>query len=301
MKRDCPQAAGGSVSGSGSQSYVSQKSQGPSIGSSNQRPRVFGQVFALSQDRIQQENENVIVGTFILCGIPAFVLIDTGASHSFIFARFVKCHRIPFVSLDVVVSVSTLTDLLTAYRATMDCYQKILQFLPVEGDSWFFYGEGVQPLMPLVSNLKAFQALEAGGEGYLIYAIDASMGIRALEDFPVVCEYSDVFLDEIPGFPTVREVEFGIELVPGTIPISHTPCRLAQSEMRELQQQLQDLLDKGYIRPRVLPWGEPVLFVKKKDGSMRLCIDYRQFNRVTIKNKYHLSRIDDLFDELQGT
>ncbi|XP_073035204.1 uncharacterized protein [Primulina eburnea] len=192
-------------------------------------------------------------------------------------------------------------DLLTTYRATVDCYQKLVQFRTTESSSWFFYGEGARPPMPVVSALKACRALEAGGEGYLIYAIDSSTDSVGLDDLPVVCEFPDVFPDEIPGFPPVREVEFGIELMPGTAPISRAPYRLAPSEMRELKQQLQDLLDKGYIRPSVSPWGAPVLFVKKKDGSMRLCIDYRQLNRVTIKNKYPIPRIDDLFDQLQGT
>ncbi|XP_073121802.1 uncharacterized protein [Henckelia pumila] len=119
----------------------------------------------------------------------------------------------------------------------------------------------------------------------------------AIVEFPVICEYSDVFPDEIPWFPLVR----GIELVPRMTLISHAPYHLAPSEMRELQQQLQDLLDKVYIRSSVSPWGAPVLFVKKTDGSMRLCIEYRQLNQVTIKNKYPFPRIDDLFDQLQIT
>ncbi|XP_073121983.1 uncharacterized protein [Henckelia pumila] len=109
MKRDCSQITEGSASGYGSQPSISQRSQGQSVGSTNQRPCVSGQVFALSQDQIQQENEDVIAGIFLLCGIPAFVLIDTGASHSFILARFVKLHRLSYVSLDVEVSVSTPT------------------------------------------------------------------------------------------------------------------------------------------------------------------------------------------------
>ena len=82
---------------------------------------------------------------------------------------------------------------------------------------------------------------------------------------------------------------------PGTTPISQAPYRMAPAELKELKIQLQELLDKGYIRPSVSPWGAPVLFVKKKDGTMRLCIDYRQLNKVTIRNKYPLPHIDDLF------
>ena len=104
---------------------------------------------------------------------------------------------------------------------------------------------------------------------------------------------------ELPGLPPIREVEFSIEVIPGTTPISMAPYRMAPAELKELKTQLQELLDKGFIRPSVSPWGAPVLFVKKKDGSLRLCIDYRQLNKVTIKNRYPLPRIDDLFDQLK--
>ena len=104
----------------------------------------------------------------------------------------------------------------------------------------------------------------------------------------------------MPGLPPEREIEFCIDVVPGTDPISMPPYRMAPAELSELKEQLQDLFEKGFIQPSTSLWGAPVLFVKKKDGSLRLCIDYRQLNKVTIKNKYPLSRIDDLFDQLQG-
>ena len=110
----------------------------------------------------------------------------------------------------------------------------------------------------------------------------------------------DVFLEELPGVPPEREVEFRIDLVPGAKPMAKTPYRLAPPEMKELMAQLQELLDKGFIRPSVSPWGAPVLFVKKKDRSMQMCIDYRELNKLKIKNRYPLPRIDDLFDQLQG-
>jgi hypothetical protein len=117
-----------------------------------------------------------------------------------------------------------------------------------------------------------------------------------LEDILVVCEYPDVFSSDYSGLLPWREVEFGIECVPGTNPISKAPYRMASPELKELKEQLQELLDKGFIHPSISPWGAPVLFVKKKDGSMRMCIDYRELNKVTIKNRYPLSRIDDLLD-----
>ena len=111
-------------------------------------------------------------------------------------------------------------------------------------------------------------------------------------------EFPDVFPEDLPGLPPDREVEFTIDIIPGTAPISKAPYRMAPAEMKELKTQLQDLLDKGFIRPSVSPWGAPVLFVKKKDGSMRLCVDYRELNKATIKNRYPLPQIDDLFDQL---
>ena len=120
------------------------------------------------------------------------------------------------------------------------------------------------------------------------------------EDVPVVQEYLEVFPEDLPGLPPSREIEFVIDLVPGTAPISKVPYRMSPTELKELKVQLQELLDKGFIRPSFSPWGAPVLLVKKKDGSFRLCIDYRELNKVTVKNKYPLPRIDDLFDQLRG-
>jgi hypothetical protein len=117
---------------------------------------------------------------------------------------------------------------------------------------------------------------------------------------PVVCEYPDVFPDELPGMPPDRDIEFVIELQPGTAPISKRPYRMPPAELAELKKQLQELLDKGFIRPCTSPWGCPALFMKKKDESLRLCVDYRPLNAVNIKNKYPLPRIDVLFDQLVG-
>jgi hypothetical protein len=116
----------------------------------------------------------------------------------------------------------------------------------------------------------------------------------------VVEEFMDVFPEELPGMLPEREVEFYIDLIPGTAPIAKRPYRMAPTELTELKLQITDLQQKGYIHPISSPWGAPVLFVSKKDGSMRMCIDYRSLNEVTIKNKYPLPRIDDLFDQLQG-
>ena len=116
----------------------------------------------------------------------------------------------------------------------------------------------------------------------------------------VVCEYEDVFPDELPRLPPYRDVDFIIELHPSTSPIYMTLHRMALVELQELKVQLRELLDRGFIRPSTSPLGAPVLFAKKRDKTLRLCIDYRQWNRATIKNRYPLPQIDDLFDQLRG-
>nr|GEY74651.1 retrotransposon protein, putative, Ty3-gypsy subclass [Tanacetum cinerariifolium] len=123
---------------------------------------------------------------------------------------------------------------------------------------------------------------------------------KRLENIPVVREFPDVFPEELHGLPLVHQVEFQIDLIPRTTPVARAPYRLAPSEMQELSNPLQELADQGFISPSTSPWGAPILFVIKKDISFRMCIDYRELNKLTVKNRYPLSRIDDLFDQLQG-
>ncbi|GJR65789.1 putative reverse transcriptase domain-containing protein [Tanacetum coccineum] len=126
---------------------------------------------------------------------------------------------------------------------------------------------------------------------------DKSEG-KQLKDVPIVRDFPKVFLEDLPGLPLARLVEFQIDLIPGVVPVARASYQLASSKMKELSEQLQELSDKGFIRPSSSPWGAPVLFVKKKDGSFRMCIDYRELNKLTVKIHYPLSRIDDLFDQL---
>ncbi|KAD4179438.1 hypothetical protein E3N88_28029 [Mikania micrantha] len=162
------------------------------------------------------------------------------------------------------------------------------------------YGDKVFNVPKVISMIKASEIMRRGCGAYLAYVIDKEVKVKELEDVPVVCNFPDVFPKDFPGIPPDREIEFQIDVVPGAQPVAKAPYRLAPTEMKELMTQLQDLLDKGFIRPSVSPWGAPVLFVKKRDGSMRMCIDYRELNKLTIKNKYPLPRIDDLFDQLEG-
>ena len=128
--------------------------------------------------------------------------------------------------------------------------------------------------------------METGKEGTLV------------DEIPVVRQFPDVFPDDIARLPSYREVEFTIDLILRTEPISIPPYRMAPAELRELKAQLEELLSKGFIRSSISPWGAPILFMKKKDRILRLCIDYRQLNRVTICNQYPLPQIDELFDQL---
>ena len=130
--------------------------------------------------------------------------------------------------------------------------------------------------------------------------LDTVKARPSVSNIPTVSDFLDVFPEEFPGLPSLKKIEFAIDVVPGATPASITPYRMAPLELKELKLQLQELLEKGFIRPSVSPWGVPVLFVKKKDGTLRLFIDYRQLNKLTIKNKYPLPRIDDFFDQLKG-
>ena len=142
--------------------------------------------------------------------------------------------------------------------------------------------------------------MRKGCETFFALILDSKRGQVDVEKIPVVREFPDVFLEELLSIPLEREVDLSIEIVPRTAPISRASYRMAPFELKELRLQLQELLDKGFIRPSVSPWGAPILFVKKKDGTLRMCINYRHINKVTMKNKYPLPRIEDLFDQLKG-
>ena len=159
---------------------------------------------------------------------------------------------------------------------------------------------GLSVMSHAISTMQARRFMRKGCETFLAVILDSKRGQVDVEKIPVVREFPDVFPEELPGIPHEREVDLAIEIVPGTVPMSRAPYRMAPTGLKELKSQLQELFDKGFIRLSVSPWGVPVLFVKKKDGTLRMCIDYRQINKVTVKNKYPLSRIEDLFDQLKG-
>ncbi|GKD62631.1 putative reverse transcriptase domain-containing protein [Tanacetum coccineum] len=155
--------------------------------------------------------------------------------------------------------------------------------------------------LKVISCIKARKYVERGCHLFLAHVTEKKSKEKRLEDVPIIHDFPEVFPDDLSRLPPPRQVEFRIDLIPGAAPIARAPYRLAPSEMRELLIQLQELLEKGFIHPCSSPWGALVLFVKKKDGSFRMCIDYRELNKLTVKNRYPLPRINDLFDQLQGS
>ncbi|GJZ51963.1 putative reverse transcriptase domain-containing protein [Tanacetum coccineum] len=179
-------------------------------------------------------------------------------------------------SFDVIVGM----DWLSNQKAVIVCHKKIVR-IPIEG-----------------GKVLCVQGERNVGKTKTLMSIKANE--PTLSDIPTIRDFEDIFSDDLSGLPPQRQVEIHIDLIPGATPVAKSPYRLTPSEMQELSEKLQELQDKGFIRPSYSPWGAPVLFVKKKDGSFRMCIDYHELDKLTIKNRYPLPRIDDLFDQLQG-
>ena len=203
---------------------------------------------------------------------------------------------LPFREFDLVLGM----DWLSKHRAIIDCGQKTVVLRSSYQTKVIVQGIGSSVMSNVISNMQATRFMRKGCETFLAVILDSKRGQVDVEKIPVVREFPDVFPEELPCIPLEREVDLAIEIVPGTVSMSRAPYRMALTELKELKSQLQELLDKGFIRPRVSPWGAPVLFVKKKDGTLRICIDYWQINKVTVKNKYPLPRIEDLFNQLKG-
>ncbi|GJR23331.1 putative reverse transcriptase domain-containing protein [Tanacetum coccineum] len=178
-------------------------------------------------------------------------------------------------------NVVTGMDWLSKLRAKIVCFEKIVQIPLSNGENLEVHGERPK------RNLKQLKTMKVKKS--------------KLEDIPIVRDFLGVFLEDLLGLTPPREVEFHIDLIPRAMPVVKSPYHLAPTEMQELSNQLKELQDKGFIRLSSSPWGAPVLFMKKKDGSFRMCIDYRELNKLTIKNRYPLPRIDDWFDQLLGS
>ncbi|GJZ13642.1 reverse transcriptase domain-containing protein [Tanacetum coccineum] len=289
-------------------------------GRGNQGNQARGRAFMLGAEEARQD-PNIVTGTFTLNDHFATTLFDSGADYSFVSTTFIPLlglepsdlgfryeieiasgqlveidkvikgckleieghvfdiDLIPFGhgSFDMIIGM----DWLSNYKAEIICHEKVVRIPLPDGKVLRVVGERPEEKARLLMSAKASD--------------------KKQEEIVVVRDFPKVFPDDLSGLPPIREIEFRIELTPGATPVAKSPYRLAPSELEELSGQLKELQDKGFIRPSSSPWGAPVLFVKKKDGSFRMCIDYRELNKLTVKNRYPLPRIDDLFDQLQGS
>ncbi|GJR28492.1 hypothetical protein Tco_1104724 [Tanacetum coccineum] len=289
-------------------------------GRGNQGNQARGRAFMLGAEEARQD-PNIVTGTFTLNNHFATTLFDSGADYSFVSTTFIPLlglepsdlgfryeieiasgqlveidkvikgckleieghvfdiDLIPFGhgSFDVIIGM----DWLSNYKAEIIFHEKVVRIPLPDGKVLRVLGERPEEKARLLMSAKANE--------------------RKQEEIVVVRDFPEVFPDDLSGLPPIREIKFRIELIPGATPVAKSPYRLAPSELEELSGQLKELQDKGFIRPSSSPWGAPILFVKKKDGSFRMCIDYRELNKLTVKNRYPLPRIDDLFDQLQGS
>jgi hypothetical protein len=261
------------------------------------------------------EGAPVMTCIFSVLNYPAIILFYSGASHSFISTKFSAKCQLPFHHTNGGITISTPRGRVATYQINRHVPIKfgsliikttllILGLDSVDiilGTDWLARHQAVLDIaaraIEIHSPTCGETTLYLPNQG-CTRSCAFTMIESPIEKIPVVCDYPDVFPDELPGMPPDRDIEFAIELQPGTAPISKRPYRMPPAELAELKKQLQELLDKGFIRPSTSPWGCPALFVKKKDESLRLCVDYHQCG--TIKNKYLLPRIDVLFDQLVG-
>ncbi|PNX64971.1 retrotransposon-related protein, partial [Trifolium pratense] len=230
-------------------------------------------------------------------------IIDTGETHSFVFVDCKKRLSIHVSEMSCRMEIETpASGSVTTRLVCRDCPVIVFgrHFVHINCCEKTVVFPKPEESLHLMSEKEVVESLKEHVEMYALFASLKLEGGVKMEELPVVCEFPDVFPEDVSDVPPKREVEFTIDLIPGTSPISMTSYRMSASELNELKKQLEELLEKKFIRPSVSPWGAPVLLVKKKEGSMRLCIDYRQLNKVTIKNKYPLPRIDDLMDQLVG-
>jgi hypothetical protein len=263
------------------------------------------------------KDADVVYGMFLINSILASVLFDSGASHSFVTKSFMEKHNIANYPLKKKLLIRSPGGEL---RATHSCPQTkiemrglsfLVELLILEssgidvilGIDYLTKYDGVISCAKRMVTLTSPQGERIGVNVSMPATTEAMINQleeKSLEHIRIVCEYPEVFSEELPGMPPDRDLEFSIELLPETAPISKRAYRMDVKDLNELKKQIEELLEKGFIHPSLSPWGALVLFVNKKDGSRRMCIDYRSLNEVTIKNKYPLPRIEDLFDQMRG-
>nr|AAX95140.1 retrotransposon protein, putative, Ty3-gypsy sub-class [Oryza sativa Japonica Group]ABA92431.1 retrotransposon protein, putative, Ty3-gypsy subclass [Oryza sativa Japonica Group] len=260
-----------------------------------------------------QAAPKVVLGTFPVNSYPATVLFDSGASHSFISKRFARTHglsvvelkipmqvhtpgndmrtahycpsvtieikRSPFLSnlvlleskdLDVILGM----DWLTRNKGVIDCASRTITLTNDRGEKITFLSPASQKSVASLNQAAIVGQTET-----------VEKSPRKLEDIPIVQEYPEVFLEDLTTMPPKREIEFRIDLAPGTAPIYKRPYRMAANELAEVKKQVDEQLQKGYIRPSTSPWGAPVIFVEKKYKTKRMCVDYRALNELRIREE----------------
>nr|GEV04950.1 putative reverse transcriptase domain-containing protein [Tanacetum cinerariifolium] len=282
---------------------------------------------------------NVVMGMFLLNNRYATVLFDSSSDKSFVNTSFSHLIDIDPVRLDtsyevdladgrvastnIVLKGCTINlvnhlfkiDLMLIELGTFDViigmdwlveqdvvimYGKKVVHVPYKNKTLVVEGDRGASRLKVISCIKARKYIERGSRLFVAHVTEKEPQEKWLEDVPVIRDFPEVFPDDLPRFPPPRQVEFQIDFVPGATPVARAPYRLAPSEMKELARQLQELSKNGFIRPSSSSWGAPVLFINKKDESFRMYIDYRELNKLTVKNRYPLPRIDGLFDQLQG-
>jgi hypothetical protein len=261
--------------------------------------------------------EEVLAGTFFLNEHPIIILFNSGASHNFMSSTCAKKAKLSLVASGAPYVISTPGGRVDANRIVQKASLELSGSI-FSTNLIILSGQGIDVIIGM-SWMKLRKAaldiadrlihLDSPVYGKVTLHLPAISRIKAslhhvaelkLEDIHVIREFLDVFLDNLPRMPPEKAIEFKIELQPGTAPIAKAPYKMSPMELKELKIQLQGLLDKGYIRPIISPWGCSALFVEKKDKELRLCVDYHLLNAVTIKNKYPLPRNDILFDQLAG-
>ncbi|GJR00661.1 putative reverse transcriptase domain-containing protein [Tanacetum coccineum] len=257
-------------------------------------------------------DSNVVTGTFLLNNRYASILFDTGVDRSFVSTAFSSQIDITPTALDHYYDVELADGRIIGLNTILrGCTLNILNhpfnidLMPIKLGSFdaiigMDCNRGHEARLHIISYTKTQEYMLKGCPVFLANVntkeTEDKSEKKRLEDVPIVQDFPDVFPEDLLGLPPTRQVEFQIDLIPGAAPVARAPYRLAPSKMKELSEQLKELSDKGFIRPSSSPWGAPVLFVKKKDGSFRMCINYRELNKLTVKNRYSLPRITDLFD-----
>ncbi|GJZ41824.1 putative reverse transcriptase domain-containing protein [Tanacetum coccineum] len=240
------------------------------------------------RDKNAHQDPNVVTGTVLLNQHLAKVLFESGADKSFISISLASKLNNPSITINTFYDIEMAGgNLVSTNTVIKGCTLLLDQPFKID-------------LMPIkLGSFDVVIGMDWLSKYHAKILCDEKVVHIPINDETLIIR--DVFPEDQPGLPPVRQVEFQTDLIPGAAPVARTPYRLAPSEMQELSNQLQELTDRGFIRPSTSPWGAPVLFVKKKDRSFRMCIDYRELNKLTIKNRYPLPRIDDLFDQLQGS